>query len=134
LGRIQKQQPISEEYARIGKNLKRLRTFYDLTQEELSEELGISKVSVANYETGTRKIPLATLIKIAERFNVSIDNLVDLNVSYNGREHTIISNNPRMITAQEKWFQEVGVVDFSDDELQELINFAKYIVHKRNDK
>ena len=124
----------SDTYTEFGKRLKALRKTRKMTQEELADEMGISKTSVVNYEGGTRKVPLELIIKFAEYFNVSMDELMGINVTNQDREHMIFSNNPRMIEATNRWYTEVGVVDFTSKELDELIHFTKYLVWKRNEE
>ena len=124
----------SDTYTEFGKRLKALRKTRKITQEELADEMGISKTSVVNYESGTRKIPLELIIKFAEYFDVSIDQLISTNVTNKDKEHMIFSNNPRMIEATNRWYNEVGVVDFTSKELDQLIDFAKYIVYKRSEQ
>lgn len=55
--------------------LKDLREDYDLTQKQLGEILHISQRSYAHYESGTREIPLETLIRLADYYEVSLDYL-----------------------------------------------------------
>ncbi len=47
-----------------------------MSQDDLAQELGITRLSVLNYEKGTRTPDAETLIKIAEFFNVSTDYLL----------------------------------------------------------
>lgn len=55
---------------------KRLRKENGLTQQEVGDKLGVSKVAVSGYENGIRSPETETLKKIATTFNVSIDYLV----------------------------------------------------------
>ena len=57
----------------IGYRLKLLRKQYHLSQIELGRLLGVSKVSVSNYEKGTRTPSMKTLLMILRIFNVSAD-------------------------------------------------------------
>lgn len=59
----------------LGKRLKKLRTKRGISQRELGEELGVSKVSVCGYENQKRVPTIQTLCLIADSFNVSIDYL-----------------------------------------------------------
>ncbi len=52
--------------------LKFLRQNLDLTQEELANEIEISKSSIEKYEYGTANYTFETLIKIAKKFNLDI--------------------------------------------------------------
>lgn len=57
----------------IGKNLKRLRTDYNITQKELADYLGVTPKAVSFYELDQRMPPPELILKIADRFNVTID-------------------------------------------------------------
>lgn len=60
----------------LGKILKGLRKNQEMTQEQLAFFLNISKQSVWGYENNSVEPSLDVLIKIADRFNVSLDYLV----------------------------------------------------------
>lgn len=60
----------------IGKNIKSLRILYGKTQSELAEMLGGKKSLVSNYENGYSTPDIYMLIKIADIFDVSLDELV----------------------------------------------------------
>lgn len=53
--------------------LKKLRKNQKLSQQELASKLNITQQAYAHYENGTRNIPIETLIKIADLYNVSLD-------------------------------------------------------------
>jgi putative transcriptional regulator len=56
-------------------SLSELRKSRRLTQEQLSKLLGISKSSIAMYETGQRVPSLSRAKKIAEFFNVPVEKI-----------------------------------------------------------
>ncbi len=56
--------------------LKQLRLSLNLTQKDMAELLGITTRGYRNYELGAREPELSTLIKLADRFHVSLDWLV----------------------------------------------------------
>lgn len=60
---------------KLNSNIKFLRKKKALTQESLSEALGISRSKLAGYELSITP-PLDILVKIAEYFNVSLDILI----------------------------------------------------------
>ncbi len=60
----------------IGKNIKALRILYGKTQGELAEMLGGKKSLVSNYENGYSTPDIFMLVKIADIFDVSLDELV----------------------------------------------------------
>lgn len=60
----------------IGENIKALRKLHHFTQGELAEVLGGKKSLVSNYENGYSTPDIFTLIKIADYFDVTLDELV----------------------------------------------------------
>lgn len=60
----------------FSKNLKEMRKKQNYTQSQMAELLGITVRGYRNYELGTREPELSVLIKLADHFNVSLDELV----------------------------------------------------------
>ena len=60
----------------IGNNIRKLRLKYELTQEDLAAKLGVSRSAMGNYERETRQPDIDMLIKMADTFNITIDELV----------------------------------------------------------
>lgn len=56
--------------------LKQLRESNKITQLKLALDLGTNQNTISRYETGEREADYATLIKIADYFNVSLDYLL----------------------------------------------------------
>ena len=57
--------------------LKSLRKAQKLTQEDVGKHLGITGQSYSNYENNNREPDFATISKLADYFNVSVDYLLD---------------------------------------------------------
>ena len=57
----------------MGKNIRHLRSLKKLSQEELSDELGITRARLGSYEEGRNDPPTELLIKISEFFHVAVD-------------------------------------------------------------
>ena len=57
--------------------LKQLRTERGLSQVRLAMELSVSQHTISRYETGEREADYATLIRIADYFDVSVDYLLE---------------------------------------------------------
>ena len=57
--------------------IRHLREDADLTQTQISKILNISQRAYSHYENGTRDIPTAILISIADFYQVSIDYLLE---------------------------------------------------------
>lgn len=61
---------------KLAKNLERLRTERQLTQEELAKRVGVSQPAIAQYETGVATPRLFVTIKLATALSVSIEDLI----------------------------------------------------------
>lgn len=60
----------------FGMRLKELRKQANLTQQQLGEKVGVTKVSICCYENGTRTPTLDTLIDLADALNVHLNDLL----------------------------------------------------------
>lgn len=61
----------------LYKRIRDLREDKDITQAQMGEILSCSQRVYSNYERGDIDIPTATLIKIADFHNVSVDYLME---------------------------------------------------------
>lgn len=68
------------DYKALGKRIKLARIQEELTQERLSEIVGISPSHMNNVENGSAKVSLPTLLNIANTLNVSMDELLCDNI------------------------------------------------------
>ncbi|GAU77243.1 helix-turn-helix domain-containing protein [Fusibacter sp. 3D3] len=62
--------------ASLGEQLKKLRKTSKLSQKTLAENIGIAQSAVANYESGYRVPNREILIKLADHFDVTLDELL----------------------------------------------------------
>ena len=60
----------------FSKRVKELREKYCLLQSGLAHEIGVTKQTISNYETGKRIPCISDLIKLADYFEVSVDYLI----------------------------------------------------------
>lgn len=63
---------------KIADNIRFFRKANNLTQEELSKQLGGSKNLVSNYENGISTPDIYTLVKLADIFDITLDELVGI--------------------------------------------------------
>lgn len=61
----------------ISRNLKSLRKKNQYTQEELAEKINVSRQSVAKWENGESNPDIESCIKLANLYNVKLDDLVN---------------------------------------------------------
>ncbi|NEW09892.1 helix-turn-helix transcriptional regulator [Paenibacillus sp. SYP-B3998] len=66
-------------YAEIGQRIRAARRFKDLTQQELSDRISLSRTSITNLENGVQKISLYTLYEICFVLNIEIHRLIPNN-------------------------------------------------------
>ncbi|MCR4614534.1 MAG: helix-turn-helix domain-containing protein [Clostridiales bacterium] len=59
--------------------IKALRQRYGFTQEEIANQLGVSRSSYSHYEKGDVKPKIKYLVKLANIFNVTTDDLTGFN-------------------------------------------------------
>lgn len=62
----------------FGNTLRTLRTQNNLTQDQLSKKLGLTKSVISAYETGLRMPSYEVLIDISKIFKVTTDHLLGL--------------------------------------------------------
>ena len=72
----------------FGKKVKQLRNEAGYTQEDLGKKLGLSKSTIAHYESGRREPETKTILALARIFNVTTDELLD---------NTHFNNEPKIV-------------------------------------
>ena len=60
----------------LAANLRRLRTDHNCTQAQIGEQLNISRQAYSNYETGKRIPDIDMLIRIADIYEVTLEQLL----------------------------------------------------------
>ena len=60
----------------FSRNLKLLRVEKNIGQEVLAEKIGVSKGIISMWENGLKEPKISSVIKIADFFEISIDELV----------------------------------------------------------
>jgi transcriptional regulator with XRE-family HTH domain len=71
-----------------GSKIYKLRKQKSLSQEEVANELNVSRQSISLWETNQASPSMDNLIAIAKLFDVSLDNLVGLTTLNKDTEHT----------------------------------------------
>ena len=98
------------------KRLKELRLTKGISQKEIAEHLGITVAAYSLYERGNREPKIAILRKIAEYYDVSIDDLLETN------------HEPHAPAAH---FDGSGL---TEEELKEIRQFAEFLKSRRPKK
>lgn len=103
----------------------------NISDVELAHEIGISVIDLRKYEKGLKVIPFEVMKKIADYFKIDISALQGFEVK---RGNNDLKTSLRILEITERWNKEIGHVEFTDSELDELIDYAKYILSKRKEK
>lgn len=101
----------------IIEKLKELRKSKRITQEQLAEKLDISRSKVSSWETNRRDMSITEAIKLANIYEVSLDNLCEIN-QITEEEYIKISTNfikCKNITLEEK----VRIIELLRDSLKQ---------------
>ncbi|MGD9977312.1 MAG: S24 family peptidase [Bacteroidales bacterium] len=101
----------------LGLNIKHLRRVRDLTQDQLAGKIGVNRAMIGSYEEGRATPKLQALQILSHYFNVSIDDLVNTDLSSEKKSKDspsvdISGRNLRVLTT---------LVDRSNDELIALV-------------
>ena len=75
----------------IGNKIKRLRTNLDISQRELAEIIGVSVVTIHNWEANIKSPSMEALISLSKTFNISIDRLLNLDKRWDYESEALIS-------------------------------------------
>ena len=77
----------------IGYRIKEARKSKGLSQQQLGDMLGVSKVSVCGYETGTRIPTLDNFVQLIEILDLTPDYIL-------GREVSVVAENEESYTVK----------------------------------
>ena len=107
-------------YKDFGKKLSYLRVENGLTRNEVADRLGIAVNTYGQYERGDRKVPLSHAITLSKLLGF------DLNDFINNQKELKMNRSLCL-----KWYEEFSEITFTDEETDQLIEFAKYLLSKR---
>lgn len=62
----------------LGQNLKDMRIKNKYNQEDIAEQLGVTKQTISNWEKGKRTPDINHLIKLANIYQVTLDSLIGI--------------------------------------------------------
>lgn len=98
----------------IASNIKVYRKKFKLSQSQLAEKLDLTRQQIANYESGEGTIPLASVIRLSEIFNITIDQLVKVDA-------TVINNTNEVVHEPISYYaHSVDEMDKVKEELRRL--------------
>lgn len=106
----------------IGERIKELRKQQRMSIDVLAKKCGKSRATLYRYENGDiKKAPYTILVPIANALNTTPTKLMGLE-----NEEFTISND------YDIWQKEFANVVFTNEEMQEIVTFTKYLLSKRD--
>jgi transcriptional regulator with XRE-family HTH domain len=62
----------------VGRNIRKYRMFNEIKQEDLAKAIGVSRITLSNYENGKTKISIAHITILSQTLNVTIEILLKI--------------------------------------------------------
>jgi len=114
------------DFSLFRQRLKDFRKKYNMTQQDLAEQLGIVRTAIANYETGRTSPDPETLSLIADIFNTSTDYLLG---KTNIKEpiDNLVSQRLEDYPINEKF---ININDFSPESQEDLKKYIELLKMK----
>ncbi len=114
----------------LGKNIKKIRTIQKLSQASFGEIFGLSRASIGAYEEGRAEAKLDVIIQIANHFSITVDSLVNREVTVNELSHFNIfeQNVGEKINIGDELLKNIAFVDVPIISSHELLlkNLSEY--------
>lgn len=101
----------------IGKIIKQLRSVHSLSQEDLAEQLGVSRQTISNWENDRTVPALDYMKKLCEEYQLSLDQLFRIETNEVGK--TKLSK--RLLFYLSVLFAFLFLLPFSESSLSSLI-------------
>lgn len=116
----------------VGAMIRKLRLKRELTLEEFSTETGIPVDELKKYEAGKSQVPRSVIETLANFLNVTVDDLTSANITVNGTHMAYVSNSETHVRHLKLWYNAVGDIVLKDEELQKIIEYAKFLLYMRD--
>jgi len=121
---------------RLGEKIKSLRGRVGLSQENLAEKFGISRVSLSQIENGDRKISAEEIAKLAKIFDIPSDILLDIEkdieviLEKQKRKPLKIKNSMRINVPQKNLEKFKEVLLYILDKVGSKSNIGQVVIYK----
>ena len=133
----------------LGEKIQKLRKSKNLTLEQLGEKVGVGKSTVRKWENGIiSNMRHDKIVKLASALDTTPSFLMGWKEP---NERRIIRNETPIVelahefdieverietvfTLAKRWKEEIGEYDLNEKELQDLMDYAKFIISKRREQ
>lgn len=125
----------------IGERIKHIRKESGVTQKQLAEKLGMTQAAIVQFESEKSNPKIDTLKKIANALNVSVTDFLDDgesiteigengHIAHIGKYENLYDSSLQQFVALAAHFDGDK---FTDEELEEIKQFAEFVKSKRKD-
>lgn len=113
-------------------NIRVLRKQHNLSMKELGKIVGVAESTISLYENEKREPDLATLTRIADYFNVSVDYLL-------GREAEQEAQTTRPLQIPDKYKDVLvafhgGADDLTQDDIDDVVKYIEFLKNRKKNK
>lgn len=116
-----------------GNRIKQRRAELKMSADALAQKIGKDRSTIYRYESGSiDKIGSEILFQLANALETTPSYLMGLDQAEEHTVATFLASDGMQIRHMAAWYQELGNVEFTDEENAEIIAFAKYLVYKRS--
>lgn len=116
----------------IGSRIKQRRMELKMSADSLAKLIGKDRSTVYRYESGgIDKVSADILVILANALETTPSYLIGLDRTEEQAIADFVSSDGVQLRHMETWYRELGHIEFTDAENQEIVNFAKYLVYKR---
>lgn len=110
-------------YKKLGEFIRAARKKSGLTQDDVADHLGLTRVSIVNFEQGTQKIQLHALLELAGLLNINVSELL--------APLSVITTKNITPKAEKSISKEIAQLDDKDLGAEILKGFLKYSKYKK---
>lgn len=120
------------EKVSIGSRIKQRRMELKMSADSLAKIIGKDRSTVYRYESGgIDKVSADILVTLSRALETTPSYLIGIDHTTEQVLADFVSSDGAQLDHIKQWYQELGHIEFSDSENQEIINFAKFLVYKR---
>lgn len=117
----------------VGSRIKERRLELRMSADSLAKLIGKDRSTVYRYESGgIDKVSSDILITLAKALETTPSYLMGLERTEELKIASFLSSDGVQLRHMESWQQEFAHIEFTDEENQEIINFAKYLIFRRS--
>ena len=110
-------------YKKLGEIIRTSRKKADLTQDDVGDHLGLTRISIVNFEQGTQKIQLHALLELSGLLNIDVGELL--------APLSVITTKNITVKAEKSINKEIEQLADKDLGAEILKGFLKYSKYKK---